>query len=290
VAVSWASARTRFALRNPADVLCPELLCAVFAALPLRDRLACAAVCRAWRRELAPAATARNAHAWARVDLSHAAFPLARTLDADALRALLVDDVLPRFGAHVRELSLRGTAADDETLALVLAACPNLRLLDVRGCRGALTWSHGDGPQYGFMDLLLSQYERAAPQQRFTLLLSCVRECEDCGYFCRHMQRVVWDTLRMALAWPIKAPLPSTRDARAPLTGAWLRCDVAPCPLFELPHANNGCGALLRVFLPEAAGWDWRTVGELFRTCSACSLHVCWVRARTPRACHHVRA
>jgi hypothetical protein len=276
VAVGWASARSRFALRNPSDVLCSELLCAVFGALPLRDRLACAAVCRAWRRELAPAAAARNAHAWTRADLSVAAFPLTRTLDADALRAWLVASVLPRFGPHVRELSLRGTEVDDAMLALVLAACPHLSLLDVRHCDNALTWSEDDNT-YGFMDLLLAQYERAAPQQRFTLLQtgSGIRDCEHCGYFCPNAQRAVLNTLEMALAWPIKPPLPGAQDASAPLTGTWLRCDVAPCPMHGL--------------LPEA-----KRANATVSICSACSLQVCSVRMLMRRAStsickHHLR-
>jgi hypothetical protein len=272
VPVGWALALA--GLRNPSDVLSSEQLCAVFGALSVRDRLACASVCRAWRRELAPAAAARNAAAGARNDMSLDSFPRRlRTLNAAALRALLVATVLPRFGAHVRELSLRGTAVDDETLALVLAACPRLNFLDVRDCRGALAWS--EAGDYGFLHLLLTQYERAAPQQRFTLLMygSGIRSCRDCPRFCPNAQRVVLPSLQLALVLPIKPPLPGSRQETAPHTGAWLRCDTALCPLRDSDSGYAGelaCNMLMRVVLPET-----RRPGEVPFACDICARNVC---------------
>ena len=277
---AWAAPAGR--LRDPSLVLCAELLCLVAARLPTRDRLACSAVCRAWRRELCAAAVARNAAVWERLDLgaldlTHATFSRLPDdfEDREArLQNLITTVVLPRYGAVLRELSLRGTAVDDDTLRAVVTACPQLRLLDVRDCGIALKWScqedaEDEGSQ--FLEILTIHYSRAAVGQQFTLLMygsGFTAGCDICMYQCN--QNVV-DTLRAVQQWLIQ-PGPLTAA-----DGKWLRCDVAPCCSYERPDNFFGltCEGLVSVPLPD------ELVGERTGTihaCWKCSRYACEVR------------
>jgi hypothetical protein len=270
LATSWTSAP---ALRDPAAALSAEVLSLVFARLGLRERLTCAAVCRTWRRELSPAA---GAAAWACVDASELALPLRHRF---ALHGLLTQHLLPRYGAHIRELSLRGTAVTDATLHAVVAACPQLLFLDIRDCEAALTrgCQDGDAVPYALMELGLTLYARASPGSRFTLLMEPERRgplvCTLCTYFCPGLARVVTNALAAMLAWPVKG---------AAVAGpGWLRCDLAPCPLREaMPPEDVECDRVMPTRLPGyARPEEWVSSYR----CDACATVVCYVRQ--PQCC-----
>ena len=236
VATAWGRALTA-QLRDPASALCGEVLSFVFARLPLLDRLRCARVCRGWRNALRP-----SEHAWQTIDLGADAFP--RSSGSYPLDFQLRRVVLPRYGANLRELRLRGTDVTDENLTSVVAACPALALLDVRDCGAALRYDcERVLPSGPLMELLLRLYARAAPGDTFTLLMEGAghTECLSCGYFCNNSGRLVASELTVASSWLVK------RGAGEPMADAqgmheqqpWLRSDVAVCPLYEF---NNGDG------------------------------------------------
>ena len=160
-------------------------------------------------------AVARNAAVWARLDLRDATFSrLPDGLDEQQahLHALITTVVLPRYGAVVRELTLRDTAVGDDTLRSVVTACPQLRLLDVRGCYNSLEWScdeEDDDEGSQFLELMTIQYSRAAAGQQFTLLMNgsgFTGGCSMCMYLCNDN---ILDTLHAVQQWPIQ-PGPMT--------------------------------------------------------------------------------
>ena len=110
----------------------PGLLCSIFALLDVRQRLRCAAVCRAWRAALEAPPAQDTASVWRCVDLSAAAFPR----PAIAVNALLMaKKLLPRREAYVEELCLRGCDVSVAGAMQSLARFPRLRLLDLRDCQ-----------------------------------------------------------------------------------------------------------------------------------------------------------
>ncbi len=244
----------------------PALLCRVFGHLGVRDRVRCTAVCRAWHAALQPPAapTPDDVSAWARLDMSPVGCPVAdarrlghRPTAAQVLRIY----ILPSHGSHIRELCLRDAElVDDELLFTVVEHCPQLRLLDARGCQLALrsyVLVGGDDEAHAcaLRELLETLYERAAPGEHFTLLLegSGIDRCGDCGYFCEDAAALVVEALAAVLAWPIKLPPAlqgtGTDAAQAAPRPCWLRCDVALCALHDVDYEDDGfeCGTLIAV-------------------------------------------
>ena len=260
VATAWGTL-----LRDPASALCAEVLSLVFARLPLLDRLRCARVCRGWRSALRP-----SEHAWQTIDLGADAFP--RLRGSLSLRHV----VLPRYGAHVRELRLRGTNVTDADLLAVVAACPALALLDVRDCGAALHYHcvMGQGGQSGpLLNLLLRLYERAAPGDTFTLLIKGAGygSCILCGLLCRDTGRMLTAELAMASSWLVKRgrseggePAADAADSQQP---RWLRCDTCPCAMHNWQPGDG----------EEDIGdyCEWLMNADEPTQCSSCSRAVC---------------
>ncbi len=247
---SWAAlAPATRGLRDPCEALGAQLIARVFAALSVRERLRCAAVCRSWRAELAPPLPGHASVAWARLNLSAPAFW--RDDHAEPMDALLTRVVLPRYGHAIRKLSLRGSDVTDAGLQAVARSCPALRCLDVRDCADALHYKHDDehdeNEQYPFLRLMRHLYARAPSGTRFKLLLgdSGVHECADCGEYCEEAERVATETLSAVLAWPLK------KAAGAPGAHTWLQTDLAPCPLREDGEDGFDCD----VFMHRGAAW-----------------------------------
>jgi hypothetical protein len=210
-------------LRDPCAVLGAALLCAVTAPLRLRQRLACAAVCRAWRDALRPAGAA-SAAAWAFLDVSRAAFPL--RIGAPRSRAeLLTDAILPRYGRHVTHLTLGHARAHDDNddddddddnddgltdaaLRAAAVACPRLAVLDLRGCGSLCRYTHGQSSAATTRlgRLLCVLYDRARAGTRLTLLLAAsgAGACEAHDGACRKTAVRVGRALAQALTWRVK--------------------------------------------------------------------------------------
>jgi hypothetical protein len=178
----------------------------------------------------------------------------------------------------------------DATLHAVVAACPQLCFLDVRDCHAAFArgCDEGDAVPYALMELGLTLYARARPgvdrlidrSNRFTLLMESQHggplACTACGAFCPGVARVVTNALAAMLAWPVKA---HTGEGAAAV--AWLRCDLAPCPLREatLPE-DVACDLMMPTRLPGyARPEEWVSSYR----CDACATVVCYVRQ--PQRC-----
>lgn len=256
-------------LLDPAAALPSDLLARVFASLSLRERLHCAAVCRAWRRVIAPAPPAvLDARVWERVEL---------TVFEHNCSDKLVNYVLPRWGGHIRELSLRGTLVGDDALRTAVTGCQHLRYLDVRECIRVFWLSCENPNRNPFSELMLLLYERALAYEHFTLLLSgsgFAAGCQDCVENCGEYLQLVTNSLALVSSWPVKS---STQDAAVAPTTAWLQCDLAAvctnwgkefsdnCDLFiEKPLRSNG--------IPAASG-------VVEDCCDFCGEFTCKVRA-----------
>ena len=215
----WSAGRE--CVLDPAAVLSADLLAKVVALLSVRERLQCATLSRAWRRVVAPVPPALlSACVWELVDLN----PLGPECSAK-----LSNHVLPRWGNHIRELSLRRTLVDDDSLRAVVAGCPLLRHLDVGRCYRVFNFSCERPNVNVFSELMLQLYARALPQQYFTLLMygsGFTSGCNDCARYCDGYVQLVSNSLEMALAWSVK---PRGLDSAEIPRVAWLQCDLMVC-------------------------------------------------------------
>ena len=265
VVSGWSSAHSF--LLDPAAVLSSDLLARVFASLSLRERLHCAAVCREWRRLIAPAPPAvPDGRIWERVELA--------SIGPDCA-AKLVNHVLPRWGNLIRELNLRFIFVDDVALRAVVAGCPHLRHLDICGCYGALGVSCGNPNFILLSELMLQLYERALPSERFTLFLSgtgFAQGCVNCGRYCDGYVQLVTNSLAFVSSWPVKS---STQDAAVAPAAAWLQCDLAMCANRRSRHrdASEYCETFVEIVV-GASGV--REAAE--HACDFCKKVTCEVR------------
>jgi hypothetical protein len=297
--VSSFSAAPAVRLRDPFASLGAELLCAVFATLQLRQRLACAAVCRAWCDALCPGnanADAAAVSAWAYLDLSPEAFPLRRGAPR-RLAALLVDAILPRYGRHVTHLILGharsdadddsgGNGADsgvtDAVLRAAAAACPRLALLDLRGCGALCRFKHGAQSDVAGTTrlgrLLCALYDAARPGTRLTLLLagSAAGACARHGAACPTAALRGARDLSQALTWRVKTQYDDDdddddddSDMEREDAPPWLVCDLAPCPLAGDAATLDECRGLMAARGPRARFCDFCTL----RVCEGCCVH-----------------
>ena len=268
VVSGWSSAHSF--LLDPAGVLSSDLLARVFASLSLRERLHCAAVCREWRRLIAPAPPAvPDGRIWERVELSS----FGRNC-ADKL----LNHVLPRWGSHIRELSLRGTYIEDAALRAVVAGCPHLRHLDIHYCTELLRVSC-ENPNVDLLsELMLQLYERALPSERFTLLMGddigFAEGCYDCGNYCDGYIQLVTNSLALVSSWPVKS---SAQDAPTAPSTAWLHFDLALCANSHNEHYSDNCDGFFEI--PVGAGGvlapGFEATGH---ACEFCKKPTCAVR------------
>ena len=272
VVSGWSAAHS--CLLDPAAVLSSDILAPVFASLSLRERLQCAAVCRAWRRLIAPAPPAvPDGRIWKRVELPFCYFLRHDWIDK------LVNHVLPRWGSHIRELSLRCTYINDVVLRAVVAGCPHLRHLDVRECSHVFCMSCENPNLNPFSELMVILYERALPSERFTLLMSgsgFAEGSEDCGERCNAYLQLVTNSLALVSSWPVKS---SAQDAAASTT-AWLQCDLAAvCTNWGAEFSDNCDLFIENPIQADGVPAVWRTGSEAEYSCDLCKELTCEVRS-----------
>jgi hypothetical protein len=194
----------------------------------------------------------------------------------------LLNQVLPRWGSHIRELSLCGTYVGDgiALLRAVVNGCPYLRYLDVRDCYGAFRLCCDPNETSIFDELLLVLYERALPSEHFTLLLSessFADGCYRCGERCDGYVRRVTNSLALISSWPVKS---SAQDAAVAPTTAWLRCDLAAvCTNWGADDSHNCDLFIENPLQPDGIPAARRADLEAEDCCDCCKELTCKVRS-----------
>lgn len=253
-----ASAGPRLlALCDPHAVLGPELLSRVVERLPLRSRVRCTTVSRAWRDAL------RRAQLFSSLDLGRTSFPLPPGQDINAI----LRRCLRTHGHKLKELRLRNTSVTNDSLLIIAASCPRLRFLDLRDCSLVFSGEPHSRAGQKLVETVMTLFKRAVAGESFTLLLrgSGVTSYIQCGYLCEELLNAA--TASLALL----------RNLRGPDGMPWLRVDVAVC---RPPSDLETCDRFFHEALdgvPEEDGDSFTCTGCGITRCDGCS----WIHART---------
>ena len=243
----------------------------------MRQRLRCAAVCRAWRAALEAPPAPDTASVWRCVDLSAAA--VSPPVAADALLLL---QLLPRREAYVEELCLRGSDVSLDSVLQSLAAFPRLRLLDLRDCQRMRHRFDVSGEAVLF--ILAENLERkrmcldSQPSQTFILLLDGgVLDCSPISGT-QHID-AMRANMRKAAGLLMKLQHSTLHGHSAvPADGRrlWLRTDVAVCPYAAL---SSSCSTFFVQKQPPPGVPPPPLERVTGFTCANCGIVACLVRA-----------